>query len=155
MFKRSFDQVEDSNIRDKVAKLTQENRLRDVAKTQSLLLARLNGAELPSQLHNLDQEYNTLYKLLKQTVSSGESNSCLLIGNRGTGKSALVRTVLKDLEKLSNDFCIVKLNGLTETNDRLALNEIARQLALEQEDQDDRSFVCTSFFFFSLKKMSA
>ncbi|KAI7865890.1 origin recognition complex subunit 4 C-terminus-domain-containing protein [Mucor mucedo] len=140
MSKRSFDQVEDSNIKDKVAKLAQESSTHDVAKTQALLLARLNGAALPSQLHSLDQEYDTLYKLLKQTVDSGESNSCLLIGNRGTGKSALVRTVLKDLEKLSKDFCIVKLNGLTETNDRLALNEIARQLAVEQEDQDDRSF---------------
>lgn len=147
MSKRSFDQIESSNIKDKVAKLAHvEQTTHNIAKTHALLLARLNGAALPSQLHNLDQEYDTLYKLLKQTVSSGESNSCLLIGNRGTGKSALVRTVLKDLEKLKNEFCIVKLNGLTETNDRLALNEIARQLVVEQ-DQDDRSFVCISFLF--------
>lgn len=146
MSKRSFEQVEGSNIKEKVAKLTQEKSSIDTThnliKTHSLLLARLNGAELPSQLHSLDQEYNTLYKLLKQTVTSGESNSCLLIGNRGTGKTALVRTVLRDLEKLKNEFCIVKLSGLTETNDRLALNEIARQLVTEQ-DQDDRSFVST------------
>ncbi|GAA5794930.1 origin recognition complex subunit 4 C-terminus-domain-containing protein [Helicostylum pulchrum] len=146
MSKRTFDQIESSNIKDKVAKLTLEQTPKhaphNIIKTHGLLLARLNGIELPSQLHNLDSEYNTLYKLVKQTVTSGESNSCLLIGNRGTGKTALVRTVLRDLQKLQNEFCIVKLNGLTETNDRLALNEIARQLAIEQ-DQNDRSF--TSF----------
>lgn len=147
MSKRTFDQLEGSNIKDKVAKLTSEQTPKhaphNIIKTHGLLLARLNGIELPSQLYNMDSEYNTLYKLVKQTVTSGESNSCLLIGNRGTGKTALVRTVLRDLQKLQNEFCIVKLNGLTETNDRLALNEIARQLAIEQ-DQNDRSFVSST-----------
>lgn len=149
MSKRTFDQIESSNIKEKVAKLTQEqaskNAPHDISKTHALLLARLNGIELPPKLHDLEKEYDTLYKIVKQTVTSGESNSCLLIGNRGTGKTALVRTVLRDLERLQNEFCVVRLNGLTETNDRLALNEIARQLALEQDDTD-RSFVSGNFF---------
>ncbi|KAI7897866.1 origin recognition complex subunit 4 C-terminus-domain-containing protein [Cokeromyces recurvatus] len=115
----------------------------DVRRVQALLLNRLNGIELPPRLHGLDNEYNTLYKLLKQTITAGESNSCLLIGNRGTGKTALVRTVLRDLQKSYKEFCIVRLNGLTETNDRLALNEIARQLVKEQKEHAEHTF--TSF----------
>jgi origin recognition complex subunit 4 len=143
MTKRSIEEVEQEL--EEICKIDpigiiQKDTRHDIRKAHALLLARLNGVELPSKLHNLDEEYNTLYKLLKQTVTSGESNSCLLIGNRGTGKTALVRTVLRDLKKLEKEFCIVKLNGLTEINDKLALNEISRQLAIEQ-DQGERSFV--------------
>ncbi|CAO3668600.1 unnamed protein product [Rhizopus stolonifer] len=106
----------------------------------STILGRLHGKELPNQLHDLSNQYNALYTLLKQTVSSGESNSCLLFGNRGTGKTTLVRTALRDLKKTYPDFCVVQLNGLTETTNRLALSEISRQLLTEQ-DQQERSFV--------------
>ncbi|KAG2196672.1 hypothetical protein INT46_002632 [Mucor plumbeus] len=148
MSKRSIEEASTSNDSpqlNKVAKITEHEPLDiiDINKTKSLLLARLNGKELPDQLYGVDKEYNTLHRILKQTVTAGESNSCLLVGNRGTGKSALVKSVLRDLQKLENEFCIVKLNGLTETNDRLALNEISRQLVTEQADQADRTF--TSF----------
>lgn len=146
MSKRSIEEASTSNDSpqlNKVAKITEHEPLDiiDINKTKSLLLARLNGKELPDQLYGVDKEYNTLHRILKQTVTAGESNSCLLVGNRGTGKSALVKSVLRDLQKLENEFCIVKLNGLTETNDRLALNEISRQLVTEQADQADRTFV--------------
>lgn len=143
MTKRTIDQIEDSEStanEERNIRTNLEQAKHDIKKTHALLLSRLNGAELPAKLHDMDNNYNTLYKLLKQTVTLGESNSCLIIGNRGTGKTALVRTVLKDLEKLKQEFCIVKLSGLTEINDKLALNEISRQLAIEQ-DQGDRSFV--------------
>ncbi|KAI9279812.1 origin recognition complex subunit 4 C-terminus-domain-containing protein [Sporodiniella umbellata] len=110
-----------------------ENRI------SSTILGRLCGRELPNRLHGLSDQYSTLYGLLKQTVSAGESNSCLLFGNRGTGKTALIRTALKELKKTYPDFCVVKLNGLTETTDRLALSEISRQLVTEQS-QEERSF---------------
>lgn len=146
MSKRSIEEASTSNGSsqlNKIAKISEHEPLDsiDINKTKSLLLARLNGIELPNQLYGVDKEYNTLHRILKQTVTAGESNSCLLVGNRGTGKSALVKSVLRDLQKLENEFCIVKLNGLTETNDRLALNEISRQLVTEQQDQADRTFV--------------
>lgn len=145
MSKRTIEEADiphDSEQHTKSAKLPeQDESVIDIRKAQSLLLARLNGIELPHQLHGIDKQYNTLHRILKQTVTAGESNSCLIVGNRGTGKTALVRTVLRDLQKLENEFYIVKLNGLTETNDRLALNEIARQLVTEQQDQPDRTFV--------------
>lgn len=146
MSKRSIEEVstsDGSSQLNKIAKISEHEPSDsiDINKTKSLLLARLNGIELPNQLYGVDKEYNTLHRILKQTVTAGESNSCLLVGNRGTGKSALVKSVLRDLQKLENEFCIVKLNGLTETNDRLALNEISRQLVTEQQDQADRTFV--------------
>ncbi|KAL7312888.1 origin recognition complex subunit 4 [Mucor circinelloides] len=147
MSKRTIEDADiqyDSEQQTKAAKVSNDELSEiDIPKAQSLLLARLNGIELPHQLHGIDKEYSTLHRILKQTVTAGESNSCLIVGNRGTGKTALVRTVLRDLQKLENEFCVVKLNGLTETNDRLALNEISRQLVTEQQDQPDRTF--TSF----------
>ncbi|KAI8148696.1 AAA ATPase domain-containing protein [Fennellomyces sp. T-0311] len=106
------------------------------------LLARISEKSVPEQLYGLDQEYDKLHDLLSQTVAMGESNSCLLIGNRGTGKTMLVRRVLEDLARQHNRdnqeaFCIVRLNGLVQSTDRLALNEIARQLFEQQQvDQE-------------------
>ncbi|CAO3644529.1 unnamed protein product [Mucor hiemalis] len=126
MTKRTIDQIEDNestaNEERNIRTNLEQQAKHDIKKTHALLLSRLNGAELPARLHDMDNNYNTLYKLLKQTVTLGE--------------------ILKDLEKLKQEFCIVKLSGLTEVNDKLALNEISRQLAIEQ-DQGDRSF--TSF----------
>ncbi|KAL0091846.1 origin recognition complex subunit 4 C-terminus-domain-containing protein [Phycomyces blakesleeanus] len=117
----------------------------ETASVRHELLSRLSEIT-PGRLHGLQQQYDQLYQLLHQTTTTGESNSCLLIGNRGTGKSMLVRSVLDDLAKLQDDpnFCVVRLNGMTATTDRLALNEIARQLATQQRNQEgsapDRSF---------------
>ncbi|KAI8062834.1 origin recognition complex subunit 4 C-terminus-domain-containing protein [Gilbertella persicaria] len=142
MTKRTLEESDSDTIvstPQKLAKtLHNSSQVLDRSEVHRLLLARLNGIQLPARLPGLENEYNTLYKLLRQTITKGESNSCLLIGNRGTGKSVLVRSVLRDLEQRAQEFCVVKLNGLTETTDRLALNEIARQLALE--DEADRTF---------------
>ncbi|KAI8985850.1 origin recognition complex subunit 4 C-terminus-domain-containing protein [Pilobolus umbonatus] len=113
------------------------------ANARSLILARLNQQILPQKLVSMDDQYNTLHKLLSQTITAGESNSCVIIGNRGAGKTALVRTVIRDLKEAKvNEFCVVYLNGLTESTDKLALNKIASELLTEQ-DQRDVSF--TSF----------
>ncbi|KAG2228229.1 hypothetical protein INT45_011021 [Circinella minor] len=120
----------------------------------SRLLARISEQSVPTQLYGLDEEYEKLHDLLDQTVSKGESNSCLIIGNRGTGKTMLVRRVLDDLAREHNTsdqeegFCVIRLNGLIQSTDRLALNEIARQLferqqVDQQQEQSSRRF--TSF----------
>ncbi|KAI9276783.1 origin recognition complex subunit 4 C-terminus-domain-containing protein [Phascolomyces articulosus] len=110
----------------------------------SRLLAHISEQSVPSQLYGLDEEYEKLHDLLDQTVSKGESNSCLIIGNRGTGKTMLVRRVLDDLAREYNrgdqeGFCVIRLNGLIQSTDRLALNEIARQLFERQVDQQQQS----------------
>ena len=124
-----------------------------VACARSRLLGRLSEKSSPPQMYCLQDQYAKLYDLLDQTVSKGESNSCLLIGNRGVGKTMLVRRALEDLDKQYNrtsetsNFCVIRLNGQTETTDRLALSEIARQLFLQQKQPDQqqhgRQFVST------------
>ncbi|NWY15082.1 ORC4 protein, partial [Aphelocoma coerulescens] len=90
-----------------------------------------------------------LLELLRRTTVHGESNSALIIGPRGSGKTALLNHVLKDLremEQVTENLLEVHLNGknellffmknpflsgLLQTNDKVALKEITRQLQLE------------------------
>ncbi|NXC52874.1 ORC4 protein, partial [Aleadryas rufinucha] len=84
-------------------------------------------------------QHRHLLELLKRTMVHGESNSALIIGPRGSGKTALLNHVLKDLREMKqvtenllelfmkNPF----LSGLLQTNDKVALKEITRQLQLE------------------------
>ena len=68
-------------------------------------------------------------------MKGGGSNSVLLLGPRGVGKSLLVNLVLQKAREeivfFRKDGLTVKLHGLLETDDKLALKQIARQLKLE------------------------
>ena len=101
---------------------------REVVKT---LINRIQGKEL----YGYKQQFDELYDLVDQTVSTGGSNSVLILGPRGVGKKVMVNQVLARVSKESQIFrtdgLTVKLNGLVETDDRLALKEITRQLRLE------------------------
>ncbi|NXD49995.1 ORC4 protein, partial [Corvus moneduloides] len=80
-----------------------------------------------------------LLELLRRTTVHGESNSALIIGPRGSGKTALLNHVLKDLREMEQvtenllEFFMKNpfLSGLLQTNDKVALKEITRQLQLE------------------------
>ncbi|XP_016913628.1 origin recognition complex subunit 4 [Apis cerana] len=75
-----------------------------------------------------------ILELLKRTVDMGESNSVLLIGPRGSGKTTLINSVLKELSHVKSfkeNALIVNLNGLVHTDDRLALKDTTRQMQLE------------------------
>nr|XP_034987058.1 origin recognition complex subunit 4 isoform X3 [Zootoca vivipara]XP_034987067.1 origin recognition complex subunit 4 isoform X3 [Zootoca vivipara]XP_034987076.1 origin recognition complex subunit 4 isoform X3 [Zootoca vivipara] len=75
-----------------------------------------------------------LLELLKRTAINGESNSVLIIGPRGSGKTLLTCHVLKKLmevKEVRENILQVHLNGLLQTNDKIALKEITRQLNLE------------------------
>ena len=111
----------------------------DIASLQALqshLLSRLTSSIWPA---DNPPEYQKIHQLLAQTVLAGEGNSMLLIGPRGTGKSALVEQAIRDLSKdHSTDFHVVRLNGFVHTDDKIALKEIWRQLGREM-DVDDES----------------
>jgi len=82
------------------------------------------------------QEENVAYLLdmLKRTVDKGESNSLLVLGPRGVGKSALVREVMRQAQEEPNwrDNAVpVLLHGHVQTDDRIALRDITKQLGLE------------------------
>lgn len=86
----------------------------------------------------LEQEYQKVHQLLEQTVLAGEGNSMLVIGSRGTGKTTLVETAITDLTFSHQDkFHVIRLNGFIQTDDKLALREIWRQLGREIEAEDE------------------
>lgn len=68
-----------------------------------------------------------------RVITLGESNTVLLVGPRGSGKTAVVQSVIKDVsaETGKNSFLLVELNGLVHTDDCVALKDMTRQLQLE------------------------
>ena len=55
---------------------------------QKLLLDKLTGRRR-LKLYGLDEEYQKVHRVIGQTILAGEGNSMLLIGARGSGKSAV------------------------------------------------------------------
>lgn len=112
-------------------KLYSQKLLRHVA------CQKLHGArDIP--IAGSEEEHHKVYDLLEKTVKAGESNSMLLIGPRGSGKSKAVEDGIKVLlEESSEAFHIVRLNALIQRDDKLALREIMRQLGKQMTEDDD------------------
>lgn len=92
----------------------------------------------PIPLVGLDSEYTKVYQVAEQTVTAGEGNSMLVIGARGSGKTALVDKAVREIARdHGSDFHVIRLNGFIHTDDKLALREIWRQLGREMEVEDD------------------
>ncbi|TKY90963.1 hypothetical protein EX895_000961 [Sporisorium graminicola] len=88
----------------------------------------------------LEEEWHTLHGMLHSSVTAQESNSCLLIGASGSGKSLLVDSVLDsickkdplaDSKSYSKPYYHVHLAGTVQINDRSAMKEMAQQLILQ------------------------
>ncbi|KAK0175710.1 hypothetical protein PV327_009439 [Microctonus hyperodae] len=87
-----------------------------------------------TKLRHHVKERQHILELMKRTVELGESNSALLIGPRGSGKTTLVNSVMKELSStkyFKENALIVNLHGLVHTDDRLALKDATRQMQLE------------------------
>ena len=73
----------------------------------------------------------------------GESNSLLLLGGPGSAKSAIITAALNQMKRDYPDpgsFYTILLDGQIQTDDRIALREIARQLALEMNIEMEKAF---------------
>ncbi|KXJ27989.1 origin recognition complex subunit 4 [Exaiptasia diaphana] len=106
----------------------------DVHEAVNVIRSRLFKGEPPEELHGLSESISQLKSLLSRCAEYGESNSVLLVGPRGSGKTLVLQTVLKDVCKLKtvkDNILKVYLNGLVHTDDRLAMLDITRQLKLE------------------------
>ncbi|EGP87259.1 uncharacterized protein MYCGRDRAFT_93387 [Zymoseptoria tritici IPO323] len=104
---------------------------------QRVLMGKATGKRVVP-LTNLSDEYAKVYSLVDQTVTAGESNSMLLIGARGCGKTALVNQILREQSvKHPDDYHVVRLNGFIHTDDKIALREIWRQLGREMEMEEE------------------
>ncbi|KAL9079665.1 MAG: hypothetical protein Q9157_001441 [Trypethelium eluteriae] len=108
-----------------------------VSLLQRIIMDRITGHR-PIPLTNLSDEYAKIHSLVSQTVTAGEGNSTLIIGARGSGKTALVNAVISDLSRDHDDkFHVIRLNGFIQTDDKLALREIWRQLGREMEVENE------------------
>lgn len=76
-----------------------------------------------------------LRAILRGCVVGGESNSVLIVGPRGSGKSHLVRTELAQLatepEAAARGFQVVYVSGLVHADDAAAIRHVAHALAPE------------------------
>jgi len=75
-----------------------------------------------------------LLEMLTRTVDKGESNSLLVLGPRGVGKTALVNHVLEEASAKTSwkeNVVVVQLSGHIQTDDKIALRDITKQLNLE------------------------
>ncbi|XP_065085183.1 origin recognition complex subunit 4 [Ochlerotatus camptorhynchus] len=100
--------------------------------TRQFLKSRLQTDVI--NFRGYESEWQHIRDLLFRTAEHGESNSALLLGPRGCGKTTLVTSVLADLlpdEIFYRNTLIVYLNGLLHTDDRLALKSATAQMNLE------------------------
>lgn len=105
-----------------------------IAQLQKILRERLCHEHLPERLQGVDAQHKHLLELLRRAAVHGESNSVLIVGPRGAGKTMLLKSVLRELledKDVHKTLMQVHLNGLLQTDDKIALKEITRQLHLE------------------------
>ncbi|XP_052581904.1 origin recognition complex subunit 4 isoform X2 [Peromyscus californicus insignis] len=128
---RGFELVEMSNRKTKSNSTIHAECLSEV---QRIFRERFCHQSPHSNLFGVNLQYKHLLDLLKRTVINGESNSVLIVGPRGSGKTMLINHALKELmeiREVSENVLQVHLNGLLQINDKIALKEITRQLNLE------------------------
>ncbi|XP_017784040.1 PREDICTED: origin recognition complex subunit 4 [Nicrophorus vespilloides] len=85
-------------------------------------------------LEHCESERKQVFNLLQRTIEDGESNSALLIGPRGSGKTTLVNDALEELcsdKNFASKAVLVHLHGLIHTDDRLALIAATKQMNLD------------------------
>lgn len=124
-----------------------------LTKIKLQVLSRMTNASHASTTRSsrvpfyLTSQYNSLHSLLAATVTAGESNSLLLLGSRGSGKTMLIETALSALQSGSHaeDFHVVRLNGFFQTDDKLALREIWHQLGREMAVPEDETGEVSSY----------
>ncbi|XP_056392102.1 origin recognition complex subunit 4 [Hyla sarda] len=105
-----------------------------ISQVQGQLRRRLLQQDQPGKRCGVEAQHKHLVELLKRTVFHGESNSALIIGPRGSGKSMLLHDALEEIfavKEIKENALQVRLNGLLQTSDKIALKEITRQLNLE------------------------
>ncbi|MCJ1312935.1 hypothetical protein MMC25_006611 [Agyrium rufum] len=133
------------SLQDLQSQLHDPDVVAELGPIRRTLLEVLSGhIRLP--LHELEDEYLKVYRLIEQTVVAGEGNSMLVIGPRGTAKTNLVETAISEITSQHGDqFHVVRLNGFIHTDDKIALKDIWRQLGREMEVEDEGGKGPTSY----------
>ena len=143
----------DQNIKYRLKRLTSVLETEDMEELFMLLKTRiLDGLTRKRRLPlmGLNEEFQKVSQLIQQTINAGESNSMLVIGTRGCGKTTLVEHALLQAQFFDGrdhreDFYIVRLNGFIHTDDKLALKEIWRQLSEQMQVNDETMATKTNY----------
>ena len=71
-----------------------------------------------------------LVDILGNTVRGAQNNSVLLVGGRGSGKTAVLDSALRELRDTHGPekVLVVRLNGMLHSDEKVGVREIARQL---------------------------
>lgn len=106
---------------------------------KSTILSKLTGRS-PVPLIGKSAEVATEIHNLMQRAIEGESNTLLLLGGPGSSKTTIVNTALNDLKKSNPEggYYTIRLDGQIQLDDKIALKEIARQLALGMNVEMDK-----------------
>ncbi|XP_053211649.1 uncharacterized protein LOC128395269 [Panonychus citri] len=102
---------------------------------ESLLINRLIEKVDTGQglLFGYEEEKTFLQNVIKTTIESGESESVIIFGPSGSGKSCLLEATLSKLNigESTRRSYIIRLDGLIHTTDALALSVIGKVLEIE------------------------
>eukprot|EP01147_Barroeca_monosierra_P005569 gene5569-7217_t len=95
------------------------------------LLHRLLDAPVPQTNCHIQAE-QALFEICQSGVLNGTSNSLLVVGPRGSGKTTVVNNVIRRLNACGasekREFVSIHIHGLVHGDDASALKEIASQL---------------------------
>jgi len=100
------------------------------------LLSASRGEARELEIHeHLKQVQSELEDILQDTLERGKNHTVVLIGDRGSGKTTVVKRALATAEERAEQtnpgnsrLGIVYLNGLIACDERIAFREAARQL---------------------------
>ncbi|XP_064626056.1 origin recognition complex subunit 1-like isoform X2 [Lineus longissimus] len=112
------------------------NRSRPCAEPGTVLeeaRARLHVSVVPESLPCRDQEFNDIYSFVEGKVSDGTGGCMYISGVPGTGKTATVHEVIRQLEATNQaghipDFNYIEINGMKLTDPHQAYVQIHKQL---------------------------
>lgn len=99
------------------------------------VISKICGKATPP-LVGFEQEHNELVELMSRTVETHQGSSLVVMGPRSSGKSLLVEHALRELEsRHSGEYIVVRLSGFAQTDDKMAIREICRQLDLKLAEE--------------------
>ncbi|KAG8904363.1 hypothetical protein FRB99_001864 [Tulasnella sp. 403] len=108
-----------------------DSRFNDLLEAQKITMLR--KLSRPSISNGFTNAQNTvamesLVSVLRGSTERGEGNSCLVVGPRGSGKSAIIEEAIASISSGEMSPIVIRLSAEAQHNDKLAMREMARQL---------------------------
>ena len=108
---------------------------------KSHLFEKVSGfKEAVSMRADLKPAFKNVSGIIRRLAECGESNSLLIIGPKGSGKSYVIDEAIAD-NKDAESLLIVRLNGLIQTDDRFVWRFLLIKFTLSPELFFSKSFL--------------